>query len=85
MRCMVSMKRTVVCFSIMNSFKGFGALCAPLSATQFAQSKHWSFHYLLSLILSLFNLILLAAIFRFRGQDGVLLHLLYLETRLITM
>lgn len=52
---------------------GFGALCAPLSATRFAQMKYWSFHYLISLALSLFNLIVLVATFRFKSQDGVFL------------
>jgi len=49
---------------------GLGALLAPLSATQFAQSSQWTFHYVVSLIFALFNTLALTIIFRFRDQDG---------------
>jgi fucose permease len=49
---------------------GFGALSSPLIATQFAPLKHWSFHYLTSLGLSLGNLICLIIVFKLRTQDG---------------
>lgn len=48
---------------------GLGALVAPLVSTQFAQfHKHWSFHYLISLALSLSNVASLIVTFRFRDQ-----------------
>ncbi|KAF8911672.1 MFS general substrate transporter [Gymnopilus junonius] len=51
---------------------GLGALASPLSATQFAQMTHWSFHYLVSLALSILNTVVLARVFRFRTQDECL-------------
>jgi hypothetical protein len=49
---------------------GAGALCAPLVATQFAQMKHWSYHYLVSLSIATINTIVQIAVFRFENQDG---------------
>lgn len=49
---------------------GFGAFVAPLVSTQFAKQKHWSYHYLVSLGLSLVNTASLSAIFRFRDRRG---------------
>ena len=49
---------------------GFGALVSPLIATQFAQQKHWSFHYLISAALYVFNTTLLWFVFRGKRQDG---------------
>ncbi|PPQ64173.1 hypothetical protein CVT24_008547 [Panaeolus cyanescens] len=57
---------------ILHAAYGSGALFAPLSATQFAQMKHWSFHYLVSLTLSIINAIILAIVFRFAEQDDCL-------------
>ena len=54
-----------------NKFIGIGALTAPLSATRFAQLTNWSTHYLVSLFLSLLNVIILARVFRFQSQDGM--------------
>lgn len=51
---------------------GLGALCAPLVSTQFAQLRHWSFHYLVSLGLSVVNTVLLMSVFRLRRQEGIL-------------
>ncbi|KAF7351433.1 MFS domain-containing protein [Mycena sanguinolenta] len=51
---------------------GGGALSSPLLATQFAQMKHWSFHYLVSLGLALYNVIMLTLIFRGRTHDECL-------------
>ncbi|KAF9049577.1 MFS general substrate transporter [Hymenopellis radicata] len=48
---------------------GFGALCAPLVATQFAYLPRWSFHYMISLGLAILNVIFLVAVFRFKDQD----------------
>ena len=52
------------------SVPGAGALVAPLVATQFAQLRQWSFHYLASLGLALANTIALIVVFRFKTQDG---------------
>ncbi|KAH9485772.1 Bypass of stop codon protein 6 [Psilocybe cubensis] len=52
---------------------GLGALIAPLSSTQFAQAPtRWSGHYLISFVLSVLNVILLSAVFKFRAQDECL-------------
>ena len=49
---------------------GAGALSAPLVATQFSQMPRWSFHYLVSLGLAIFNVCMIASVFRFRTFDG---------------
>ncbi|KAJ7591682.1 MFS general substrate transporter [Mycena floridula] len=49
-----------------------GLLHASYVATQFAQIKHWSFHYLVSLGIATSNTILLWAVFRLRTQDECL-------------
>lgn len=52
-------------------FLGLGALCSPLVSTQFSRMPdHWSFHYLVSLGISLLNTVLLVAVFKFKTQDG---------------
>ncbi|KAI0760315.1 MFS general substrate transporter [Fomes fomentarius] len=57
---------------ILHAIYGAGALAAPLAATQFSQLTHWSFHYLVSLGISVSNTILLIVIFRFKDQDTCL-------------
>ncbi|KAJ6483841.1 major facilitator superfamily domain-containing protein [Mycena vitilis] len=51
---------------------GAGALVAPLVSTQFAQLRHWSFHYLVSLGVTILNTIVLGVVFRARTQDQCL-------------
>jgi len=51
---------------------GVGALVAPLSATSFSQSSHWSCHYLISLCLAISNIVILAGVFKFQSQDECL-------------
>ncbi|KAJ7646022.1 major facilitator superfamily domain-containing protein [Mycena polygramma] len=51
---------------------GAGALVAPLVSTQFAQLRHWSFHYLVSLGVTILNTILLGLVFRAKTQDECL-------------
>ncbi|KAJ7276082.1 MFS general substrate transporter [Mycena haematopus] len=51
---------------------GAGALSSPLLATQFAQMRHWSFHYLISLGFALSNVIILTLTFRGRTLDECL-------------
>ena len=55
-----------------------GAFTSPLVATQFAAQKEWSFHYLVSLGITMSNLILLVAVFRFKDQD-CMLNLVFLK------
>ena len=64
---------------LVYAYLGGGALCAPLVATQFAQARHWSFHYLVSLGIAVSNTIMLIAVFRFKTQDGKS-HTLYIDT-----
>jgi hypothetical protein len=50
---------------------GVGALVSPLVSTQFARyPRHWSFHYLISLGLSLVNTLSLAAVFSLKDEKG---------------
>ncbi|KAI5996336.1 MFS general substrate transporter [Pisolithus albus] len=49
-----------------------GAFSSPLVATQFAQQRHWSFHYLCSLGLALVNTTLLITVFGLKTQDECL-------------
>ncbi|KAJ7190096.1 MFS general substrate transporter [Mycena pura] len=51
---------------------GAGIFASPLVSTQFAQLSHWSFHYLVSLSLTLLDLLVLAIIFRGKTQNECL-------------
>jgi fucose permease len=51
---------------VLHAIYGFGALVAPLSATQFANARHWSFHYIISCGLAVTAMVLLVVIFRGR-------------------
>ncbi|KAF5356946.1 hypothetical protein D9756_006376 [Leucocoprinus leucothites] len=55
-----------------HAFYGLGALSAPFVATQFAQTRHWSFHYLISLCLAILNTISFSTVFGFKTQDECL-------------
>lgn len=57
---------------ILHAAYGAGALSAPLVATQFAQLRNWSFHYLISFGIALSNTLLLLVVFRFKTQDECL-------------
>ncbi|KAJ7032040.1 MFS general substrate transporter [Mycena alexandri] len=54
---------------------GAGIFAAPLVSTQFAQLQHWSFHYLVSLGLTLSNMGILFVVFRGKTQDECLAQL----------
>jgi len=54
---------------MLHASYGLGALSSPLVATQFSQTQHCSFHYLISLGLAISNVIILILTFRFRTQD----------------
>ena len=47
---------------------GVGALAAPLSATKFAQSTYWSFHFIVSLSFAVWNLVILAGVLDFKRK-----------------
>jgi hypothetical protein len=49
---------------------GAGIFAAPLVSTQFSQLQRWSFHYLVSLGLTLSNILILFLVFRGKTQDG---------------
>lgn len=51
-------------------FLGVGAFASPIAATQFAQMRKWSFHYLVSLGIAITNTIALIVVFRFKRQSG---------------
>lgn len=54
---------------VLHAVYGVGALTAPLVATQFAQQKRWSFHFLASLGVGIINSIVSGAVFRLKKQD----------------
>ncbi|KAH8113878.1 MFS general substrate transporter [Phellopilus nigrolimitatus] len=58
---------------VMHALYGFGAVCSPFSATQFAQMpRHWSFHFFVSLGIALINTAILIFVFRGKNQDECL-------------
>lgn len=61
---------TNVKVNCLHATYGFGALTAPLAATYFSTTKHWSYHYLISVGLAVMNSIILALVFRGRRQEG---------------
>ncbi|PFH48670.1 hypothetical protein AMATHDRAFT_64868 [Amanita thiersii Skay4041] len=65
---------------LLHAAYGAGALCAPLVATQFSQLSRWSFHYLVSLAISLINLALILAVFKLKSQDECLAEIGQAET-----
>ncbi|KAJ8078953.1 hypothetical protein PM082_013237 [Marasmius tenuissimus] len=65
-------KNTETKMGFLHAVYGLGALAAPLVSTQFAQLKHWSFHYLCSLGVAIINFILVVAVFRLKTQDECL-------------
>ncbi|KAJ7874420.1 MFS general substrate transporter, partial [Mycena leptocephala] len=54
---------------------GAGIFAAPLVSTQFSQLQRWSFHYLVSLGLTLSNILILFLVFRGKTQDECLAQL----------
>ena len=66
---MVRLFETPVTFCSPLGIPGVGGFSSPLIATQFAELRLWSFHYLVSLGIALSNLVLLIAVFRFKDQD----------------
>ncbi|KAJ7252973.1 MFS general substrate transporter [Mycena rebaudengoi] len=54
---------------------GAGIFAAPLVSTQFAQLKNWSFHYLVSLGITVLNMVVLFVVFRCKTQDECLAQL----------
>ncbi|EJD07339.1 MFS general substrate transporter [Fomitiporia mediterranea MF3/22] len=58
---------------IMHAIFGLGAVCSPFAATQFAKMpRHWSFHYIISLGIAIFDTLLLVLVFKGQTQDDCL-------------
>ncbi|KDQ58463.1 hypothetical protein JAAARDRAFT_129011, partial [Jaapia argillacea MUCL 33604] len=57
---------------VMLACYGLGAFTAPLVATHFADTEHWSFHFLISVGIAVSNTALLTTVFRFGTQDEVM-------------
>lgn len=49
---------------------GIGAMSAPLMATQFAQLRHWSYFYLISMGLAMCTFTLSLFVFRLKRMEG---------------
>ncbi|KII90920.1 hypothetical protein PLICRDRAFT_107096 [Plicaturopsis crispa FD-325 SS-3] len=64
--------RSFTKLGLLHASYGVGALVAPLVATSFSTTRHWWFHYLVSLGFSVVNIAVLVSVFRFRQQDAVL-------------
>ncbi|CAE6446569.1 unnamed protein product [Rhizoctonia solani] len=57
---------------IIHSLYGAGAFVSPLVATQFANQPHWSYLYMIPLIIASLNLVLLFTTFGFHTQEELL-------------
>ncbi|KAJ8453989.1 hypothetical protein ONZ45_g19482 [Pleurotus djamor] len=57
---------------LLHASYGLGAFASPLVSTQFSELPHWSYHYIISAVMALSNVITLSVVFRFRTQDEVL-------------
>ena len=59
---------------------GVGAFVVPLVSTKFANSLHWSFHYLTSIGVASICIVCSSLAFRFKKQDGAgVLHIFRLR------
>ena len=65
-------RRSATKMSILLATYGFGALVSPLVATQFASIPRWSFHFLVSLGISLLNLVSLTVVFEMKDMKGLI-------------
>ncbi|KDQ58458.1 hypothetical protein JAAARDRAFT_128981 [Jaapia argillacea MUCL 33604] len=54
---------------LLHGAYGLGAFSAPLAATYFSGTRHWSFHFLISVGMAVLNTIVLSAVFRFQTQE----------------
>ncbi|KAF9650312.1 MFS general substrate transporter [Thelephora ganbajun] len=57
---------------IIHAFFGLGAFAVPLVSTKFADSPHWSLHYLTSIGVASTCIVCSSLVFRFRKQDEIL-------------
>ncbi|KAJ8468585.1 hypothetical protein ONZ45_g17194 [Pleurotus djamor] len=57
---------------ILYASYGLGAFASPLVSTQFSELPHWSYHYIVSAVMAVFNVTALVAVFKFKTQDEVL-------------
>ncbi|TFK61130.1 MFS general substrate transporter, partial [Pluteus cervinus] len=54
---------------LLHAIYGGGALVAPLVATQFAQARHWSFHYIVSAGIAVSNAVFLGVVFKLKPLE----------------
>ncbi|KAL9710438.1 hypothetical protein Ac2012v2_006738 [Leucoagaricus gongylophorus] len=57
---------------VLHAVYGLGAFTSPIVATQFTQLRHWSFHYIVSLGIAVFNTLILCLIFGSKTLDECL-------------
>ncbi|KAJ3742478.1 MFS general substrate transporter [Lentinula detonsa] len=57
---------------MLHASYGLGAFCSPLLATHFSQTRHWSFHYIISCGIAVSNTAVLCVVFRFKRQEDLL-------------
>jgi hypothetical protein len=55
---------------ILHAVYGAGALTSPLVSTQFAQLRHWNYHYITALGVAFTTTLVLLAVFRGKTQAG---------------
>ena len=56
--------------SILHAMYGVGAMCSPLVTTQFTRMPHWSFVYLVTIVLISMTAVLQLLVFKLRPQEG---------------
>ncbi|KIK56703.1 hypothetical protein GYMLUDRAFT_99125 [Collybiopsis luxurians FD-317 M1] len=60
---------------MLHAAYGLGAFCSPLVATHFSQTRHWSFHYIISAGIAVSNTTVLCAVFQFKRQADLMLEI----------
>jgi len=53
----------------LHAFYGLGAFASPLAATYFSNTKHWSFHFLISTGIALSNIVTLGLAFKLKRAE----------------
>lgn len=67
-----SLRDSATKLGFLHASYGLGAFSAPLAATHFAAQQRWSLHYLISVGVTLLNVLFLVLAFRFKRQDEVM-------------
>ena len=74
----------IIAISLRLKALGLGAFLVPLVSTKFANSPHWSFHYLTSIGVACVCIVCSSLAFRFRKQDGAFVVLVVCGCTLLT-